>query len=88
VTFTPTDPATYNTVTVTVSVTVSKATLTVTANNLSLTAGSTIPTLDRYDHRVCERGHAVMVTGTASCTTTATSASPAGTYPITCTAGR
>jgi hypothetical protein len=87
VTFTPTDTTDYNTVTSTVTVTVNKATLTVTANNLSLTAGSTIPTLTATITGFVNGDTSSVVTGAASCTTTATSASPAGTYPITCTVG-
>jgi hypothetical protein len=87
VTFTPTDTTDYNTVTVSVTVAVSKATLTVTANNLTLTAGSTIPTLTATITGFVNGDTIAAVTGTASCTTTATSASPAGTYPITCTVG-
>jgi hypothetical protein len=87
VTFTPTDTTDYNTVTVTITVTVNKATLTVTANNLSLTAGSTIPTLTATITGFVNGDTSAVVSGAASCTTTATSASPAGTYPITCTVG-
>ena len=87
VTFTPSDAADYNTVPGSVTVTVNKATLTVTANNLTLAAGSTIPTLTATITGFVNNDPSTVVTGTASCTTTATSTSPAGTYPITCTVG-
>jgi len=71
------------------SVTVVPATLTVTANNVSKAFGATVPALTATisgfvnGQTLATSG----VTGQAACTTTATSTSPAGTYPITCTPG-
>lgn len=60
--------------------------LTATANNQTITLGSSIPTLT-----AALSGFATStpndVTGSASCSTTATAASSVGSYPITCTAG-
>jgi len=80
VTFTPTDSIDYTNATATAQLTVNKAALTVTANNASMTYGGTVPTL---------AGTLTGVVGsdgiTASFATTATSSTPAGTYPITAT---
>ncbi len=73
------------------SFTVNKATLTVTADNQSRAYGAPNPTLTATisgfanSETLASSG----VTGTASCSTTATVASPASTptYPITCTIG-
>jgi hypothetical protein len=71
------------------SVTVTRAPLTVTAPSVSITAGQAIPALTatitgfKNGQTLATSG----VTGSASCTTTATASSPAGTYPITCTQG-
>jgi hypothetical protein len=71
------------------SITIAKAPLTVTAPTVTITAGEPIPaltpTLTGFANG--ETLATSDVTGTASCTTTATATSPAGTYPITCTAG-
>jgi hypothetical protein len=70
-------------------VTVTRAPLTVTAPSLSITAGQAIPALTptisgfKNGQTLATSG----VTGSASCTTTATASSPAGTYAITCTQG-
>lgn len=71
------------------TVTVTRAPLTVTAPSVSITAGQAIPALTptisgfKNGQTLATSG----VTGSASCTTTATASSPAGTYPITCTQG-
>ena len=71
------------------TVSVVPATLTVTANNVSKAFGANVPTLTATisgfvnGQTLATSG----VTGQAACTTTATSTSPAGTYPITCTPG-
>jgi hypothetical protein len=77
VTFTPTDSADYTTATQTVSLTVNKAPLSVTANNQSMTYGGTVPTLTGTLSGVMA-GDGI----TAAYTTTGTSASAAGSYPI------
>jgi O-glycosyl hydrolase len=79
VTFTPTDATDYNTPAAqTVQLTVNMAAFNVTCANVGMTFGSSVP------------GLPVVVTGevagdgiTASCSTTATSSSPVGSYPIT-----
>lgn len=71
------------------TLTVLPAALTVTGVNATTTAGQPIPALTATltgftnGETLATSG----VTGSASCTTTATSSSPAGTYPITCTLG-
>lgn len=63
--------------------------LTVTADNQSMTQGGTVPPLT-YSITGFINGDTLGtsdVTGTASCTTTATSTSPFGVYPITCAIG-
>ena len=68
-------------------VTARAAELTVTANEQSRPVGQANPPLT-YDLSGFVGGeHASVVSGTASCTTTATPSSPAGDYPITCTVG-
>jgi hypothetical protein len=63
------------------------AKLTVTANEQSRLFGQVNPPLT-YDLSGFVGGEtASVVSGTASCTTTATPSSPAGVYPITCTVG-
>jgi len=70
-------------------VTVGPATLTVTANNVSKAFGAAVPTLTATisgfvnGQTLATSG----VTGQALCTTTATTTSPGGTYPITCSLG-
>ncbi len=71
------------------TVTVLTAPLTVTANDASGTAGQPIPALTatitgfKNGQTLATSG----VTGSPSCTTTATTSSPAGSYPIVCTQG-
>ncbi len=71
------------------SVTVGPATLTVTANNVTKAFGAAVPTLTATisgfvnGQTLATSG----VTGQALCTTTATTTSPGGTYPITCSLG-
>jgi len=79
VTFTPTDATDYNTPAAqTIQLTVNTAAFNVTCPNVGMTFGSSVP------------GLPAVVTGevagdgiTASCSTTATSSSPVGSYPIT-----
>jgi uncharacterized protein YwbE len=88
VTFTPTDTIDYKTVTATVKLTVNKAVLTVAANNLRKVYGAALPTLtDTISGFVNGDTAAKAVTGAAKLSTTATAASPVGTYPITVAAG-
>lgn len=64
------------------SMTVQPAPAVVTANDQSITVGSAIPALT-----YSTSPSTVDFTTTPACTTTATSSSPAGTYPITCSGG-
>ncbi len=81
--------ANYNISYVPGSVTVGPATLTVTANNVTKAFGAAVPTLTATisgfvnGQTLATSG----VTGQALCTTTATTTSPGGTYPITCSLG-
>jgi hypothetical protein len=71
------------------SVSIAPAALRVTPVNASITVGDPLPTLTATvtgfvnGETLATSG----VTGSPSCTTTATASSPAGTYPITCTIG-
>jgi hypothetical protein len=80
--------ANYTFVFVNGTLTVGKATLTVTASNLSMTYGAAIPpltfTMTGFLNGDTEES---ATTGAPSLSTTATTASPAGTYPITAAAG-
>jgi hypothetical protein len=87
VTFTPTDTADYSSSTTTVQITVSPAVLTVTAANASRAYGAANPTFTDTIAGYVNGDTSSVVTGAASLTTTATTASPAGTYPITAAAG-
>jgi len=86
VTFTP-NSSNYSSVTTTVPLTVTPAVLTVTAVNASRSFGASNPALS-YTVTGFQNGDtSSVVHGTATCSTTATTASGYGTYPITCTAG-
>lgn len=71
------------------TLTITKAPLTVAADNKAMIAGEALPVLTATisgfmnGETLATSG----VTGSASCATTATSASPAGAYPITCAVG-
>ncbi len=71
------------------TLTVNKAQLTVTANNKTRTYGAANPVLDAAITGFVngEDLNSSDVTGDPVCTTTATSSSPVGTYPITCVIG-
>jgi hypothetical protein len=69
------------------TLTVTKAVLTVTANNASRAYGDANPAFTYTLSGFVNGDTASVVTGSASCTSTATPASPAGTYPIVCTQG-
>lgn len=85
--FTPTDTAQYATVTSTISVTVNKAPLTVTANNTSMPVGGPLPAFT-VSYSGFENGDtASSLSGSPSLSTTATTFSVAGIYPISVTQG-
>ena len=69
------------------SFTVEKATLTVTANNLSRPVNAANPTLTYAITGLVNGDQASAVSGTPVLSTTATTNSPTGSYPITITAG-
>jgi hypothetical protein len=70
------------------SVTIAKAPLTITPPSVTMIAGGTVPPLTpKITGFVNGDTAATALTGAATCTTTATSASAPGTYPVTCTAG-
>jgi N-acetylneuraminic acid mutarotase len=83
VTFTPADHADHQTATKTVPITIDKAKLLVAANDLTMKAGTVVPKLT-YAITGFVRGQSAsgVVGGIPRLTTTATSASPAGKYPI------
>ncbi len=83
VTFTPTNTTDYATATGTVSLTVNKAPLTVTAQNASRVYGAANPTFSDTITGLVNGDTQSVVSGTASLTTTATTSSAPGTYPIT-----
>jgi CSLREA domain-containing protein len=87
-TLTPTSTTDYNAATATVSIVVNKASLTVTANNLSIVAGSPLPKLT-YTLNGFVNGDTAgaSITGTPALTTNATPQSQPGTYSITPSAG-
>jgi hypothetical protein len=87
VTFTPTDTTDYTTATKTVTLTVNKAVLTVTANNATRAFGAANPTFTDTITGFVNGDTQSVVTGAASLTTTATTTSPVGTYPITAAIG-
>ena len=65
-----------------------KPALTVTADNKTMAIGSAIPEFSATLTGFINTDTAsTSITGTPSCTTTATQGSPVGTYPITCTKG-
>jgi hypothetical protein len=86
VTFTPTN-TNYATVTSSVSLTVNKASLTVTAQNASRAYGAANPTFSDTFAGFVNGDTQSVVTGAASLTTTATTSSAVGTYPITAALG-
>jgi hypothetical protein len=72
---------------VTRSITVNPAVLTVTANNASMNVGGTVPTLTASYSGFVNGDTSAVLGGSPSLTTTATSSSPAGNYPITAALG-
>jgi hypothetical protein len=87
VTFTPTDLTDYSTQTTTVPLMVNPATLTVTANNVNMAVGGAVPTLTASYSGFVNGDTTTVLSGSPVLSTTATSSSPAGTYPITVAAG-
>ena len=69
------------------SFTVAKAPLTITANNASIDYGQAIPSFSYTPSGFVNGDTAAVLSGTPSETTTATSSSAPGTYPITITQG-
>ncbi|MGC1830772.1 MAG: MBG domain-containing protein, partial [Candidatus Acidiferrales bacterium] len=65
------------------TLTVNKASLTVTANNAGITSGQPLPSFTYTITGFVNGDTSAVVSGTATEATTATSASPVGTYPIT-----
>ncbi len=88
VTFTPTDTTNYTTATASVSLVVNKAVLTVTATDASRIYGAANPAFtSTITGFVNGESQGSVVTGAPSLTTTATTASAPGTYPITAALG-
>jgi len=80
--------ASYNAApTVSQTLTVNQAVLTVTANSVTEAAGFAIPTFTAGYSGFINPDTATVLTGAPSLSTTATQSSPAGSYPITVTAG-
>jgi alpha-tubulin suppressor-like RCC1 family protein len=70
-----------------ISFTVARATLTVEPSEATGVAGSSLPALGYRLNGLVDRDSTSVVSGEAACTTPATSASPPGSYPITCDVG-
>jgi hypothetical protein len=87
VTFTPDDPAKYESQTATQTITVTPATLTVTADDQSRAYGASDPTFSFQYSGFVNNENATVVTTAPACSTTATSHSDVGQYDITCTGG-
>ena len=83
VTFTPTDAVNYTTVTITRPISVAKAALTITAADKTMVAGAAVPTLTATGSGFVSPDTLAVLDTAPALTTTATSASAAGTYPIT-----
>ncbi len=84
---TGTNLANYNVVYVNGTLTVNKASLTVTPNNQTIAFESVLPALTATTTGFVNGDPASVVTGAPALSTTATSSSPAGSYPITATVG-
>jgi len=82
VTFTPTDTTDYTTASATVNLMVNKAVVTVTANNASKVYGTANPAFTPNYSGFVNGDTSAVLTGSPSLTTTATAASPAGSYTI------
>jgi hypothetical protein len=88
-TFTPNDPTTYSGNSATVTISVTPAALTVTANSLSMIYGAAVPTFTYQIAGLVNNDPSSVVSGLASCSTSATSTSSVagGPYAIHCTQG-
>jgi hypothetical protein len=80
--FAPADATDYTAATQSVTLSVTPATLTVTANNQSMNVGGTVPPLTVSYSGFVNGDTTAVLTGAPSVTTSATSSSAAGTYPI------
>ena len=69
------------------TLTVTKATLTVTTQNATKVYGDANPAFTYVISGFLNNETVAVVSGTANCNTSANSASPAGTFPITCSLG-
>ena len=69
------------------TLTVTKATLTVTTQNATKVYGDANPAFSYVISGFLNNETVAVVSGTANCNTSANSASPAGTFPITCSLG-
>ena len=83
VTFTPTDTVDYNPVTATATINVSQAQLTVAADDQSMSYGSSVPALTYTVTGFVNGDDAGVVSGTPGLSTTASTSSHPGSYPIT-----
>ncbi|MGB8259588.1 MAG: MBG domain-containing protein, partial [Terracidiphilus sp.] len=83
VTFTPTDTASCPVESTTVPLQVNPAVLTVTADNKTMPYGGPLPSLTDSITGFVNGDTSAVVSGTATLSTTATTSSPAGAYPIT-----
>ncbi len=84
VTFTPNDTVNYESASKSVTINVNPAPLTITASNATKVFDAPNPSFTAtYSGFVLNQPSSVL-TGTLNCTTTATTASPVGSYPITC----
>jgi len=82
VTFTPSDPTHYSTASAQVTLQVNPTTLTVTANNVSKIVGAANPTLTASFSGFMNGDTTAALKGSPAFSTTATTSSPVGTYPI------
>jgi hypothetical protein len=85
--FTPTDKTDYTTVNGSVTLTVIPALLTVTAINISKIVGTANPAFAASYSGLVNGDTSAVLGGSPSLTTTATTSSPIGTYPITAAVG-
>ena len=85
--FTPTDASDYATVNAQTTITVRKAHLSLTAVSVDIGHGDPLPNFTYIVKGLLNGDTTQVLSGAPSITTTATSASPIGTYPINITAG-
>jgi len=82
VTFTPSDTTQYTTATQAVTINVNPAVLTVTANNQVMNYGGGVPVLTASYSGFVNSDMSAVLSGAPALSTTATSSSPAGSYPV------